>query len=140
MLICMVKMKQSKRGGTHGSPGPRPPLVLCRGHVPAVLSGVVGQVGLVVGPVVGGLAGGGRTLLLSAGTLVWVTERLVQLMMVAHAHEPARGATHATRHRALEQKHTPQSAHNQPGPPLQAPQLKMSKTWPQRCTAITFYS
>ncbi len=106
----MVKMKQSKWGGTHGSPGPRPPLVLCRRHVPAVLSGVVGQVGLVVGPVVGGLAGGGRTLLLSAGTLVWVTERLVQLMMVAHAHEPARGATHATRHRALEQKHMPQSA------------------------------
>lgn len=103
---CPFSLKTMCR--TYCAPGSRPPLVVCRRHIPAAVarmaSGVLRvPVGLVIDAltVVDGGAGCGRALLLRHGLLLRVTEGPVHGLVVVRADHLPRGPSNATSHRAL---------------------------------------
>lgn len=93
---------------TYCAPGSGPPLVVCWGHIPAVVTWMASwvlwiSIGLVIDAltVVDRGAGCSGTLLFCCRLLIWVTERLVHWLVVVRADHLPGDSSHATSHWTL---------------------------------------
>jgi len=107
-MSCPPPPKKKTMCWTYCAPGSGPPLVVCRGHIPAAVSGMAsGVLGVSVGLIVDALAvgdGGARVsaaLLFRRQLLIRVTEGLVHRLVVVGADHLPGGSSNATSHWAL---------------------------------------